>query len=217
MSTTARKKTATKKVAPPKQMTKAQIQAALYKIGFDNAYTSYSTAVKGFQFGFALGGRLSVDGIAGPKTQAAILKSLSRAQRGLGTAGWHFSYSEFRCKCGGKQPGCKRIWIARDQLLRLHTYRNKVGRPVRVISGYRCPGHNAAVGGARNSQHLYGYSTDFVGLVPASTLVSWKIFAGVGRGGITGRAVHGDSRDKSPYNTTGGRTWAPTQWRYNWG
>ena len=32
--------------------------------------------------------------------------------------------------------------------------------PVRVSSGYRCPALNAAIGGARDSQHLTGHAAD---------------------------------------------------------
>lgn len=197
-------------------MTMNQVQAALYKMGFDNAYKSYGQAVKSFQFGWALGKPLKVDGAAGPKTQAAILKSLARQKAGKSTMSWNFSFTEFRCKCGGRYKGCKRNWTARKHILRLEAYRKRVGRPVRIISGYRCPGHNAAVGGATKSQHMYGYSSDFQGLVKADTLASWKIFAGVGRSAVTGMAVHGDSRDLSPYNFTRGSRVSPTRWNYNW-
>ena len=198
-------------------MNKSQIQAALYKMGFDNAYKAYSTAVKGFQFGWALGDKLSVDGIAGPLTQSAIKKSLARLNVGKATMSNNFSFTEFRCKCGGRYSTCKRMWTNRSHVLRLEKYRAKVGKPVRIISGYRCPSHNQAVGGASKSQHMYGYSSDFVGLVGSDTLASWRIFAGIGKGGQTGRAVHGDSRDLSPYNYTYGTTSRPTRWTYTWG
>lgn len=202
-------------------MTGTQVKKALYKLGFDNAYTNYTTAVKGFQMGWALGKALKVDGKAGPKTQAAILKSLARLKAGKGTMSWNFSFAEFRCKCGTdgyrRQPGCKRMFTRRVHVLRLEKYRKRTGRVVRIISGYRCPGHNAAVGGAKFSQHQYGYSSDFVGVVKADTVVGWKIFAGVGQGGHTGFAVHGDSRDRSPNNTTNSSTGNPSRWTYPWG
>ena len=34
------------------------------------------------------------------------------------------------------------------------------GRPIVVTSGYRCPKLNKAIGGASNSQHLYGQAAD---------------------------------------------------------
>ena len=44
----------------------------------------------------------------------------------------------------------------------LDRLRSEWGRPIIVTSGYRCKELNAAVGGARNSQHLKGQATDIV-------------------------------------------------------
>ena len=40
--------------------------------------------------------------------------------------------------------------------------RNLLGVPVQVTSGYRAPEVNAAVGGARSSQHVQGLACDFI-------------------------------------------------------
>lgn len=42
----------------------------------------------------------------------------------------------------------------------LQPFRDLVGRPLTVNSGYRCPALNAAVGGVKNSQHLTGQAAD---------------------------------------------------------
>ncbi len=42
----------------------------------------------------------------------------------------------------------------------LEAFRAAVGKPVIINSGYRCPIHNAAVGGAPNSQHMLGEAAD---------------------------------------------------------
>ena len=42
----------------------------------------------------------------------------------------------------------------------LEPVRERLGRPIVVNSGYRCPIHNAAVGGVANSQHLRGEAAD---------------------------------------------------------
>lgn len=42
----------------------------------------------------------------------------------------------------------------------LDPLREKFGRPILVNSGYRCPELNKAVGGARNSDHLFGLACD---------------------------------------------------------
>ena len=40
-------------------------------------------------------------------------------------------------------------------------------KPVVVSSGYRCPKLNKAIGGAKNSDHIYGFAADF-------TVHGWK-------------------------------------------
>lgn len=44
------------------------------------------------------------------------------------------------------------------------------GRPIRVISGYRGPAYNAAIGGAEKSQHMEGRAADIMveGVAPAA-------------------------------------------------
>ena len=44
----------------------------------------------------------------------------------------------------------------------LQPLRDAVGRPVVVTSGFRCAALNAAVGGARHSQHICGQAADLV-------------------------------------------------------
>lgn len=53
-----------------------------------------------------------------------------------------------------------------DNLNRLADYldgiREKLGKPILINSGYRCPMLNKAVGGVVNSQHLKGLAADVV-------------------------------------------------------
>lgn len=44
----------------------------------------------------------------------------------------------------------------------LEQVRTRLGVPVLVSSGYRCPELNAAVGGQKASQHLLGQAADFI-------------------------------------------------------
>ena len=68
-----------------------------------------------------------------------------------------FYEDEFECQCGKCDSSGKmnRAFIARLQALR-----TAFGRPIRITSGYRCPEHNRAVGGAPNSNHLRGIAAD---------------------------------------------------------
>jgi uncharacterized protein YcbK (DUF882 family) len=72
----------------------------------------------------------------------------------------HFSASEFECRCCGRLPD-KGIPIA--LINGLEELRAAAGgKPVRILSGYRCKHHNHRVGGAKRSQHLFGRAADIV-------------------------------------------------------
>ena len=45
----------------------------------------------------------------------------------------------------------------------LQPLRDKYGKPIVVTSGYRCRALNELVGGAKNSDHLYGFAADIYG------------------------------------------------------
>jgi len=88
----------------------------------------------------------------------------------------HFKLSEFECKC------CHRVKID-DQLVSiLEAVRADVGKPVIVTSGYRCEPHNRDVGGANDSDHLYGWAADIVviGMEPdaLADVVAKHLFSG---------------------------------------
>ena len=42
----------------------------------------------------------------------------------------------------------------------LEPIRIKYGKPIKITSGYRCPELNRKIGGARNSDHIYGDACD---------------------------------------------------------
>jgi len=66
----------------------------------------------------------------------------------------HFTYQELACRhCG---------IAAVDPVLVccLEDLRKRIGQPLPVISGYRCPQHNRAVGGAPRSFHVLGQAAD---------------------------------------------------------
>lgn len=68
----------------------------------------------------------------------------------------HFKLSEFQCLC------CKRVKLDSRLIPVLENARAYVGLPVIITSGYRCPEHNRMVGGAPDSDHLYGWAADIV-------------------------------------------------------
>lgn len=68
----------------------------------------------------------------------------------------HFTYSEFRCKCGI----CD-ITIVDDILIdKLNQLRSAWNKPINVNCCYRCEQHNKDVGGVRLSFHRIGQAAD---------------------------------------------------------
>lgn len=65
--------------------------------------------------------------------------------------------------------------------LLLEQVRIRLGVPIIVSSGYRCPALNAAVGGVPNSQHLTGQAADFIapGFGSPSTVMSALVDSGI--------------------------------------
>lgn len=196
-------------------MTKAQIVAELKALGWRIRNDSdYKKAIQDFQRGWNLGEALSVDGIAGRRTQAALLISQRRRKDRKGTCSAHFSFVEFRCKCGGRYSSCRRIRVHRALVRGLEELRGLLG-PFTPISGYRCPGHNASVGGATNSQHLYGAAADVPPKVRTLAVKRLRRFSGIGYRRSNGTVAHVDVRHVSGNNTTGGTPDRPTTWAYS--
>lgn len=74
----------------------------------------------------------------------------------------YFREGEFACKCCGLLPPSVRENIEALVDNVLDPARQKFGGLVLVNSGYRCPKHNAEVGGVARSQHLVGEAADVV-------------------------------------------------------
>lgn len=115
-----------------------------------------------------------------------------------------FSEDEFRCK--GDECGCGHSLppqgIDQNLLAVLDRIREKIGRPISILSGYRCPVHNQTVGGAVNSIHMEGSASDLwyegidvehLAQVAEETLAELGIEGGVGRY-PTQQFVHVDTR-----------------------
>ncbi len=89
----------------------------------------------------------------------------------------HFTVEEFQCNHCGKCVVDMRII---DLAEKVRAYLG--GYAMHVHCGYRCPAHNAASGGVKNSQHMYGRALDF----HINELTPWTIYTrlldGVRRG-----------------------------------
>ncbi len=69
-----------------------------------------------------------------------------------------FRPEEFKCPCCGQ--GSPALML----VLWLDLFRAAWGTPVKINSGFRCPAHNAEVGGAAKSRHLLGCAADIAPL-----------------------------------------------------
>ena len=81
----------------------------------------------------------------------------------------NFSISEFECKCGD----CKISADVKNNLIKLadqlQILRDKVQKPIKINSAYRCANYNDnVVKGAKHSQHKLGKAADIVidGMTP---------------------------------------------------
>lgn len=191
-----------------KEMTTREVQQALKKLGWplrvDGAWGRETfAAVKDFQRGFAYW-RLLVDGFAGVKTQEALQKSVAQRCR----CSPNFSFTEFKSKGDGW------IKVSRELVLGLEEYRELVGGPVSVISGYRDPQRNASIPGAsKNSQHLYGNAADIAPVKTVAEVKRLRRFSGIGYQGASGLVRHVDVRHVGP-NSTGNSVADPAIWVY---
>ena len=173
-------------------------------------------ACKAFQKDFGL----TVDGIAGANTEKALkhavaygmpakkeepAKDTNVPSKDFWDGVKYFEKKEFACKCG---KYCNGYPVEPDKKLveLLEKIRKHFGVPVTINSGIRCKKHNSspAVGGASNSQHLYGTAADIVvkGVTPAKVAAYVEtLLPGTGGIGIYKWGVHVDVRKtKSRWN-----------------
>ena len=75
----------------------------------------------------------------------------------------HFHEHEVKCRCCGQLPKKSRRFDYCDLAHSLEDLRELCGnKPIHVISWYRCPEHNKAVGGSENSKHMLGTAADII-------------------------------------------------------
>ena len=83
------------------------------------------------------------------------IRQYSLARDGSTALSPHFHVREFRCK-----DGTDTVMVDEALTVVLQCIREHFGKAVTITSGYRTPAHNAAVGGAKSSQHLLGRAAD---------------------------------------------------------
>ena len=83
----------------------------------------------------------------------------------------YFKQYEFECRCGKCQLPPN---VPSDELITILTeIREHFGQCLRINSGYRCPEHNARVGGAKSSQHCFSQDTKIL------TQNGWKTYESI--------------------------------------
>ncbi len=191
-------------------MTIYQIQLLLLYLGYspgnpdgrDGAYTQ--AAVRQFQADF---GGIQVDGIPGVETQKALkcaimYGSLRREETTTSKTGtfWddiqYFTRAEFACKCGGTYCNGYPAEPAEATVRAVDEIRRRLGVPVTISSGLRCPQHNANEGGVSNSQHLYGIAADLHSSVSPQRMkeVAEEVLGDTGGIGLYDWGIHVDTR-----------------------
>ena len=133
------------------------------------------------------------------KESEEMIRQYSLAKNGDRRLAPDFKVRELRCR-----DGTDTVMVDETLTVVLQCIREHFGKPVTITSGYRTAVHNAAVGGAKSSQHLLGRAADIrvqgvsvedVAAYAESLMPDW---GGVGRYPVkAGRAtgwVHVDTR-----------------------
>lgn len=109
----------------------------------------------------------------------------------------HFAPGEFVCKCG---CGAGEDTMQGDFVYRLDRARGLAGVSFAITSGYRCPRHNAEIGGVSSSSHVNGWAADIAcgGSRSRATIVTAAIEAGFNRIGIAKDFIHLDADPDKP-------------------
>lgn len=106
----------------------------------------------------------------------------------------HFSRREMQC------PATLKCDMNEEFMANLEALRIDFGKPMIVTSGFRSREHNERIGGAPNSQHLFGNAVDFVVTSSSDryTLIKLAIQYGFTGIGIGKDYMHFDRRKITP-------------------
>lgn len=148
-----------------------------YKIATDGVFGNQTlTILKAFQ----TDNDLKPDGVCGVKTWEKLdsVVKYSLKTDGEKYVSKNFQVKEFACKDGSDE-----VLICKVNVERLQAFRSKIGKPIRINSGYRTVSYNKRVGGASDSLHTFGYATDLYvdGMSPASV---YGALTGTHKGGL---------------------------------
>jgi len=92
----------------------------------------------------------------------------------MGDLSEHFNRREFACRgiscCGHAAPVESRLVEA------LEVFRARIGQPVHINCGFRCPDHNDEVGGSKTSRHMDAEAAD-IRKVPSMSIEEMAILA----------------------------------------
>lgn len=208
-------------------MTVLQQQCLLAYLGYSpgvidgKAGSNTTSAIKSFQQDYSL----TADGICGNQTEKMLIGVVSgtvaKAEKqaisdnvsdnvsdnGSPKTGtfWdsirYFRREEFRCKCGGKY--CNGFPAEPDrQLVELcDRIRSKIGKPLNINSGLRCPTWNQMQGGVATSNHQKGIAADLSGAAPAELKsAAESIMGNTGGLGLYNWGIHVDVGNYSRWN-----------------
>lgn len=197
-------------------MTVEQKQCLLYYLGYyvgtiDGSWGELSrTATRCFQRDYGL----TADGVFGTATEKKILSVIASGEASkkqtTGGSFWdeieYFDRSEFKCTCNGRY--CDGFPVEPDEKMvrTVNQIRKHFGRAFTPNSAIRCKKRNADpdVGGASNSQHLYGTAADISvpGVAPKDVAAyAETLLPNTGGIGIYSWGVHVDTRKtKSRWN-----------------
>ena len=164
---------------------------------------------------------LTVDGYGGPETDKALRYAVgndfmkpeaaedevvdSKNETTTG-AFWEeiefFDREEFRCKCGGKYCNGFPAEPHEATVRYADAIRKRIGKPIPVNSGLRCPTWNQIQGGVSNSNHMDGGAVDLgcpSGVSPAEMWdAATAVMGNTGGIGIYDWGIH---IDDGPYSS----------------